>query len=175
MQHKHFSSHPLFLLCFIARLPHSQSVEAWRLSEWGDMLTVVWPLRYYGVPALKGLFFSWMGSPVVYWQMVFSGRTCSLQPGIAPSDMLAGRSADAAARELLILGYFKPGLAAQYSYSQHTGITREAVWGDWGGTGDCWDQPTYKNVLSFILKKKFLSMHIRTKATICLQACSAKV
>lgn len=61
--------------------------------------------------------------------MVFSGRTCSLQPGTAPSDLLAGRSADAAATELLILAYFKPGLAAQYSYSQHTGITREAVWG----------------------------------------------
>lgn len=61
--------------------------------------------------------------------MVFSDRTCSLQPGIAPSDMLAGRSADAAATELLILGYFKPGLAAQCSYSQHTGIAREAAWG----------------------------------------------
>lgn len=61
--------------------------------------------------------------------MVFSGRTCSLQPSIAPSDTLAGRSADAAARELLILVYFKPVLAAQCSYSQHTGITREAVGG----------------------------------------------
>lgn len=54
---------------------------------------------------------------------------CSLQPGAAASVMLAGRSADAAARELLILGYFKPGLAAQYGCSQCTGVIREAVWG----------------------------------------------
>lgn len=61
--------------------------------------------------------------------MGFSGRMCSSQPGVAPSVRLAGRSADAAARELLILGYFKPGLAAQYGHCQRTGITREAVWG----------------------------------------------
>lgn len=61
-----------------------------------------------------------MGSPILYWEIVISGRMCSSQPGIAPSVMLAGRSADAAARQLLIPGYFKPGLAAQYGYSQHT-------------------------------------------------------
>lgn len=70
-----------------------------------------------------------MGSLIVYWQMVVSGRMCSSQPGVAPSVTLAGRSADAAAREMLILGYFKPGLATQNGYSQHTGKTREAVWG----------------------------------------------
>jgi len=53
----------------------------------------------------------------------------SSQLGTAPSVRLAGRSADAAAGELLILGYFKPGLAACCGYSQHTGITREEVWG----------------------------------------------
>lgn len=54
---------------------------------------------------------------------------CSLQPGAAPSVTLAGRSADGAARELLILRYFKPGLAAQYDYGQCTGVIIEAVWG----------------------------------------------
>lgn len=60
--------------------------------------------------------------------MVFSDMMCSLQAGIAPLVTLAGRSADAAARELLILSCFKPVLAACYGYSQHTGITREAGW-----------------------------------------------
>lgn len=41
----------------------------WRqegLSEQGHVLTVVQPLRCYGVPALKELFFSYMASPIVY-------------------------------------------------------------------------------------------------------------
>lgn len=43
--------------------------------------------------------------------MAFSGSMCSSQADTAPSDALAGRNADAAATELLILGCFKPGLA----------------------------------------------------------------
>lgn len=59
--------------------------------------------------------------------MVFSGGLCSSQPDVAPSVLLAGGSADAAARELLILGYFKPGLARWDGCRQHAAVAGEAV------------------------------------------------
>lgn len=71
--------------------------------------------------------------------MAFRGGLCSSQPDVAPSALLAGRSADAAARGLLILGYFKPGLARWYGCRQHAAIAGEAGGRSEGLTGarDC--------------------------------------
>lgn len=87
--------------------------------------------------------------------MAFSGSMCSSQADTAPSDALAGRNADAAATELLILGCFKPGLALWYGYSQHTGMAREAVGGS-AGQSRGWGQ----NVNLVCVANSFVSFEI---------------
>lgn len=81
----------------------------------------------------------------------FSGSMCSSQPDTAPLDALAGRNADAAAVELLILDCFKPGLAVWYGYSQHTGMAREAVLGS-AGQSRGWE----RNVNPFVSYEIYL-------------------